>query len=659
MAEREHKWDWVINGKGYLVLRENGSGYLTIGEGTPVYRSDAIPAIANEAPKIAEEERKYPSLHGGFGFARYLIPATYDFGDCIDTTQPRRIKMPPLITSATAPAAVTGGFVELGSNFFVAAGRYLCKVNTSTDLVITPDNSDYTKGFDAGASTVISSAIAWDSLIDVWFSSATDGRTYSGSAAPTTLSGSNVQRVYSAKFWSESANAFVQVGSTTVSGDPAVTWIAQGAALDSAIGGNWVTQYDIGDDTRAITGVAGSKTMAWVAKTDGLYYVDGRSGKSMRVFEAYPIDGDNGEGIFADSMGRVWYPSKGGLLRYTPQTAMVEDVTPGRGLSHSETIYGRVRAVTQYKGWYYASIYNGTTSYIMVGRDREGEPGIGPVIWHGALAKLTGEITHLYVLGLTSPPRLYFAAGTTVGYIRIDAAYTYATTGKLYFPADNFESLGSRWNLAGFVFSCKGFNASTYADVYAKIDKGDWQLVNRLQASGRVFLPIPSGDWRFTEIAFYLDLVNADTSTTPEIWGITMLATQRVYTRQLVQTSVVCSKRVLDHYGIRTRRSGPTMVNELDSLSVERPITADDYLTGEKRTRRFLVQPIHTRLARFGEKGKWEEWAEAVDLTMVAQASATVQVDAAPTSGGGGSSGGGSGFKWDTGAKYNSGVRWA
>ncbi|MDO8674226.1 MAG: hypothetical protein Q7O66_22690, partial [Dehalococcoidia bacterium] len=438
----------------------------------------------------------------------------------------------------------------------------------------------------------------------------------------------SVKRVYSAKFFSEASGSYVQAGSVTISSDPAVTWIAQGAALDSALGANWVSGYDIGDDTKSITGLSAGKKMIWVGKKDGQYYVDGSSGRAIRVFEAFPVDDSNGVGIFTDSMGRVWYPSKGGLLRYNPVNGAIDDVTPGRGLSHDSAIYGRMTTVAQYKGWFYVSMYNGTTSYVMVGRDRgDGEQGFGAVVWHGAIAKLTGQISHFYVNGQTSPPRLYMAAGTTVAYIRLDSAYRYAAAGSLYFPADTLGTLASRWHLAGFVISCTGFNSATYADIFAKIDNGDWQPVNRLQASGRVFIPIPAGDWRFTELTFRFDFVNAASAgVTPEIWAISMLATQRVYTRPLIQASLICSKRVLDKMGIVTRRSGRAMVDALEALAIERPVEVISYLTGERRKWAMLIQPIRTRLVRFGEKDKWEEWGEVVDLTMVAQSSPAVRV---------------------------------
>lgn len=617
---RERQFTWQINGKPYEAMRDE--------HGAPVYSTQAVPRIAGETAQIAEEERQYPSLHGGFGHSRYLIPSTYDFGDCIDTTRPRRIIMPPLMTSLTAASAVTGGFMELGSNLWVGAGRYLQAINTTNDTIATPDNADYTKGFDAGSGAVISSLLPWDGSLDVWFSSATNGRTFNGSTAPTELSGSSVQRGYAGKFFSVFSNSMVQAASATVSSDPCITWIAQGAALDSAIGANWVTQYDIGDDTEPITGVAAGRRQVWIAKSDGLYQVDGQSGQAPREVEFFPIHDDNGKRLFVDSAQRVWCCTKGGLLRaYRSEQFIVEDLTPGRNGSHTETIYGTpTGGVVQYKGRFFVAMYNGTTSYVMEGRDTA-----DGFVWHGAIAKLTGQITHLYVGGQTSPPRLWMAAGTAIAYIRLDAPERYAPTGKIYLPADNFGALGSRWHLAGFVVTCKGFNSSTYADLYAKLDNGDWQLVNRLQASGRVFIPIPSGDWRFTEMAFYFDLTSASSTTTPEIWGVTPLATRRVYTRSLIQISLICSKRVLSKYGIEARRSGQEMVRELDALAIAGPVVAIDYLTGEARERRVLVQPIRTRVVRFGEKGKWEEWGEVVDVTMVALSSEAVQVEA-PTS---------------------------
>lgn len=649
MTGRERQHDIYIDGEGYVVVEDE--------KGVPLWRSDPVPRIAGETAQIAEERREHRSWHSGFGYARALAPNTYHYcSGGIDASRPRQIIMGPLVTTMAALGNVTD-FVELGSVLYVAASRYLQKVDTSGDTCVTPDVADYTTGFDFTAGKAISVMTAWDSVIFILFSTATNAYTYDGTNnAPTQLNTNSIRGVYSAKFWSESANAYVLARTYTASGDPAVAWIAQGAALDST---NWTAAYDVGDDTKAITGLAGGKTMVWVGKRDGLYYIDGRSGRTPRVIEALPVDDNNGENLFVDATGQVWYPSAGGLYRYNPNTGVVWDVTPGRGLQNQSPIYGNRWSVVQYKGWYYASVYNGTDSYILVGREREeDEPGIGPIIWHGALVKVaSAQITCMYVCGLTSPPRLYFGYGSTVAYFRLpdkadnpiqSSTYRHAASGSIYFSAENMGTVGSRYSLAGIVVQCKGMSVSTYADIFARIDNGEWQLINRLQASGRVFIPLPSGDWRFSDLELRFDITNASSTSTPEIWGVTVLATQRVYTRPLIQTSVWCSQRVLSDMGIRERRSGLEIVDALDNLSVQGPVLLTDFFTGNKRDTQVLVQPVRLRLARYkGEDGKWTEWAEVADVTLVAQSSEVVQIDTTTTV-----------HKWNSGRTWGDGAKW-
>lgn len=631
---RERQWDFVLDGIGYRCVENE--------QGVPIWGSQLVPRIASEGAQIAEEERQQLSWHSGFGYSHALAGNTYWYssGGC-DLSKARQLTMAALVTTFAASGTVTG-FVELGTKLYSISGRYLENVDTSADSVTTPNNTDYTLGFDAGSGTTLSAVVPWDSLLTLFFSSDTVAYTYNGSVAPTQLTTNSIKGVYAATAWAQQANAYTLARSYTASGDPAIAWIAQGVGLDST---SWTAAYDVGDDTKAITGVAGGQLMYWIAKVDGLYYIAADSGRSVRVFSV-PIDSNNGKGLFVDTSGQVWYPSAFGLYRYNPFNGNVADVTPGRGLGLGNCpIYGDRWSIAQYKGWYYCSVYNGTDSYLMLGREREeGEPGIGPMIWHGALAKASSALVQgLYVYGGTNPPRLYWGSGTNISYIRLPAkadnqlqssASRYSASGSTYFPAENMGTAAARWNLAGIIVEAEGFNTDTYGDFYAMIDKGtSYVLIGRLQAGGRVFIPIPSGDWRFSNITLRLDITNASSTTTPVIRAITMLATRRVYTRKLIETTVWCSERVLGHMGAPPVNSlgnslrGQELYDHIERLTVQGPVELHDWWTANERVQRVLVQPVRELLVKYHGTG---EAAMAASFAMVAQTSETVSVDAAP-----------------------------
>lgn len=624
-AGRERRWDVMLNGVGYLAMRENG---------VPVWRTDAIPELANQALTLSEQERRYSSLHGGFGHSHYLAPDTYHYAVAMDATRPRQLIMGPLVTTFAANAAVTG-FFEQQSALYVLGGQYAQQVNLSTDLCETPNGAGAGKDFGSGTTTV---AVNFDSLVHVFFSSSTNAWTFDTEPDPDTWTQANTNSIkgsYGARFWSENAGAYVLARSyTDGSGNPVVAWLSQGGTFDST---NWSAAYVVGDKTKAVTGLAADHRMLWVAKRDGLYYIDGRTGRSIRVIEPYPVDDNNGVGLFVDSGGRVYYPALSGLLRYDPNSGEVVEITPGRGLGNASPIYGRVTALRQYKGSLYAAVYNGTDSYLMVGREREaGEFGFGPLVWHGALARTAaGQITAMWVTGLTSPPRLYWGDDDgNVSYIRLpagaenplqDSGYRYAASGSLYLPADNMGTPGTRWALAGLVIENDGLNSTTYCSIYALLDNGSYQFVGNAQASGRCWVPIPStGDWRFSNLALRLDFTNPSNTSSPKIRAVSVRAAQRLAVRDLIQTTLHCSERAFDHYGVQSRLTGAEQLAALQGLCTEGAVTLSDWWTGSKRDRRVFVMPVREMLV--AEQG-WAEAASGAEVRMACLSSETVQVE--------------------------------
>lgn len=651
---REHEYDFELDGiKCIVPVGENGA---KVWSGVPIAREEG------ETPDVADKKREQESWHQGFGYAHRLIGAGYHYMNAMDARFPRQLIVGPLVTSMTALGTVTG-FVLIGTALFAVAGRYLQKVDTTNDDLETPDNTDYTLGVDFTAGVALTSAVPWDSVAVLFLGNSTNARTFTGSAAPTVLSVNSIQGSYGAAFFSEAANDYVFARSYLSSSDPVAAWIATGTALDST---SWGAAYNIGDDSRSITGMAAAKRQAYLGKQDGLYTFDGRSGRAHRQFEAYPIQTNNGTGMIVDSSGRVWYPSAGGLFLYEPNTGQVSDVTPGKYLGNESPVYGRTTSVAQYRGWYYAIQYNGTDSYLVAGRDRqEGEPGHGPILWHGALARFASATAQgLFVNGQTTPPRLYGGSGANAWYVRLptngdnalgDSSSRYAASGSTYFSADNFGAPADKHSLTGILFACEGFNTSTYGDVYVKIDGTNWVLLGRLQASGRVMVPVPTGgDWRFNTLAVRIDVTNASSTSTPKIRGISVWAHERLYTRDLIQTKVICSENVYSRRNIPTRKRGRTLLQRLQGLAVKGPVTLKDWTGGKPVTQRVLVRPVPYQMVRYKDRGpnqdrdNDEEHALMADVSMLALASETVQSEAAPTK-----------LKWSGGAKWNgSGAKW-
>jgi hypothetical protein len=615
------QWDFLLDGKGYMCwppLREGK---------TPQWESQLIPKSAGDQVQIAEEERSWATWHAGFGFARFGAAGTYDYSLGVDPRRPGQLDAGPLVTTLTNTASGNiVGFFEQGSGFFAIASRYIQRVDLSNDDVETVDAGANGQDLDPSVAT---SATSFDGFTIVWTGNTTNAWTFEGTTWDEAAT-NGILGAYGAAFHSitaTGADAYVLARSMINGGGaPSVTWLASGNTVDST---DWLTTpYTVGDEGRTITGLCAKEQTLWIGRTDGLWYVD-RTGRAQRVLEPPSISDNNGKGMYLDSEGWLWFPCDNVLLRYQTITGETQDVTPGRGLSHETPIYGRVTCLRQYQAWRYAWIYNGTTSYLMCGRDREsGEPGYGPFIWHGALAWVTGEVTAAHITGLTTPPRLYYAVGAQGYYIEIDAPRSYAASNSVYLSADDGGALGTRWAPMGWVLDCEGCNSASYVTLYAKLDNGGYQKVGDAKASGRVWIPVPTGDFRYSRIKLRLDFTNTGTTTSPKVLGIVSRATRLVPTRDLITTQVVLNERVLSHWGVQTRRSGLTMAEDLEGLSMEGGVELVDWWTGTERKRQVKVLPHRRHLVReYGAKGEPGEVLEVADLTIAVLESESVVID--------------------------------
>ena len=610
---RERGWDIVLDGVPYRVVSDQN--------GVPRWGVQSTPEISTKAPTLAEEEYPWHSWHGGFGYARDWHSDTYHYADGIDCRWPRQMIMGPLVSSIATPNATTVvGFFEQSGTLYVLASQYCHKVNTANHTFVTLDGGDGSTGKDFTAGKACTAAANFDGSTLVGMGNSEGAWTFTGSTWTQTGTSPDPNEViyagYFATYWAEIA--YVLARTFTSSSDPCVSWLSQGAAIEAAPS-NWGTAYDIGEDGHAITGMTAFDRTLFIGKTDGLYYLD-RTGRTPRVIPTVYASPNNGVNVLADSSGQVWCPTVEGYYRYDPNDGVITDCSPGRGLPNESSIYGRVTAHVQHKGWRYVAVYNGTTSYIMCGREREGdEGGIGPYIWHGALYSVTGQITCMHISGITSPPELWFGVGTSVYYFRLpstgdnplqDTAYRYrTTTGSLYLPATEWNVPGTRWQLTGLEIENEGLTTTTYVDLYAKIGQGAWQLVQRADVAGRATIQIPMAeDWRFNRIAFRLDVTNPDSIATPKIHAIVGKAARRVSVRDLISTTVYCSDRVNSRLGVSTQLTGLDQLDHLKVLQTAGRVTCSDWWTGRQRDLTVLVMPIQESLVI--QKGD-----DAADLT--------------------------------------------
>jgi len=587
----------------------------------PLWKVDRSPDVMGYTTGVEDMERRYASTHSGFGWGQYSAPNTYHYGVNYDGRFPNQGICGPLVTSVaqTSKNATVGvtSFFEYGSYLYTLSGRYCNRIDPSADTVAAAGGFPY----DFGASTVATMGIRFDANVLIAFTGTTELVKFDGTNF--TSDADSLQGDYFAKAWSDTDWVLAQ---TFLSGsNPSVAWCAQAAEPFTI--GNWSGadgSYPIGDSGSAITGIAGVERTIFVGKTDGLYYIDGRSGRAPLLVPAMPVASDNGTNMIADSMGQVWYPARSGLYLYDPNNGTIDDVSPGRGLADRSGIIGLKTAIAHYRAWTFVAVYDGTDSYIMAGRRREeGEPGFGPYVWHGALAKITStKVTSMHLSSLVSPPRLWLGLlSGNVAYIKLpsngdnpllDSTYRYAASGSIYYPADDYSVGGMRWNLQRAVIEAEGLSATTTVQVYERRDLGSWVSLQTITSSGRTTITT-TGDKRFSRCELRLDVVNDSSSSTPVIRMLVGQASRRPTLQDVIFTTVLTTDDAVSRMGIGTRYTGKNLSDQLDTLDAYYPVSVKDWWTGSERSQTVLVMPVRKRIV---EQEGDAAGGQAVDLVM-------------------------------------------
>ena len=587
----------------------------------PLWTVPRTPEFSGQALGDQVERRSYHSWHLGGGYENTLAPNTYHWAEGLDTRLPRMIILGPKVTKITVGGtANTSSIFDANGRTYVVAGRYCKRINSSTDAVEAPN--DGAQGKDFGAGITATSSVRFDSASSIATQIVFIGNASKcwefASASTWTQATNDIFGSYGTTLWMDTT--YVLARNSVTGAKHVVTWLAEGVDVSDSVPASdpnpdWGAEYPVGDASAAITNITSFDRTIFVAKADGLYYID-RTGRTPCVVRCYTQSSNNGRSLSVDSAGNVWFSTVEAYYRYNPMSGEVWDCSPWRGLPNGSPIYGQVTADCEYMGWRYAFVYNGTDSYLMVGRPREpGEAGIGPYIWHGALAKLAGAPCNCaYISTATTNPRLYFGWGPDVGYFRLprnsdnplaDSEYRYTTSAaSLYMPADNWGVPGGRWCLLGWEVENSGFGSLTYADFYVQLDGGSWQLVPRswssgvptagthsLQNTGISHLNmLASSDWRFTKLACRVDITNAFQTSTPKITAIVGKAEQRASMRDVILTTVLASDAPTGRLGATSRHTGRELITALKNMQTDVPITLVDYWTGTARTQTVLVR---------------------------------------------------------------------
>ncbi|HYW86404.1 MAG TPA: hypothetical protein VFB50_01435 [Chloroflexota bacterium] len=540
--------------------------------------------ISGEPLDVSEEPLVMDTFHLGFGYSWRLLAGTYAYAENADCRFPRLVLPGPLVTEVTITGA--NGPPRCGQdyqgNFLVGAGRYIYSVPGGTG---TP-----TQVFDVGAANV---AWSMDTFIGNLYVGTSAGQLSTSPPGPLvrnasgTWTGGGPNRKSIAHAWYQSS-ATGTFGAWQLIGQDSLSSVSNVAA-DPMVAGNWGASISVGDTTYAINSLVSDQGHVYVAKTNGLHDVDGATGYTPNLMPFYEsaVDDDNGVASVCAN-GSIFVNDISGLFRLDTSsgstTGRITTVTPGHGLPNETPIRGKIQAMTSYGAWVIASVYNGQDSYIMWGRDiRQGDAGtspfgygagygpspqaIGPspMLWHGALIKLPGEMCRmLAVSGLTSPPRLWLGSWNptnTSAHLRWctiprtenpmqDPEMTFATSWEVHIPGEDWQHPVTTKDLLQIDVQADGLLAGqTTIDFSVSADGGSLQAFGTAHDSPQSTL-VGATDFFGRRIALCMDGTNL--STAPPIVRALMLRAQlRPALRRIRTYEVLFGEGNVDRFGGR------------------------------------------------------------------------------------------------------------
>lgn len=614
-------WDIQINGTPFKVHRDE--------KGAPVWGADQEPELIMAAPMRSAEEAHWTNWSSGYGYKEKGPYNTYDFAEGVDCRFEGRAFLGPK-TTKVADLTYSRSFVECyGRLFCVAASTTpfveadLCEINLSTWAVTR-------RGF----LTFGTKIFKFDDVLYVLNAIGVMQRYNSDN----TLTNGTINARFAAVFEPDGVSSLA-VTEFAANRD-IVRWAPSGSDILSSA--SYTANYNVGEATTgvsvtggSITGMVGIGRTLFIARNDGLYYID-QYGNSPCVLKMTKPNGANGAGLFADSSGYVWYPSREGLFRYDPRTGVIEDCTPAKSLSVYLANRGRVRCLAQHRGWYYGSLENGSGSgRLICGRERkDGEPGTGPIAWHCGLVNHGDTVVgdDLFVTSLTATPKLVVSGPFEDTYLHevplvtdypmASSAYRYANAGSLYLSEENLNVPGARWYPTEITVDASNVTANRKLLIYLHTENMEFEPVESRQLLGTIVTPgqqtlkVPTtgGTWFFHRARIMVGFVTDTDEQTPILHSLTLRAIRRPPIRPIIRTTLICSDRANSNFGIGHRVSGKDQIDALIGVQETTPVDLEDWWTGSKRTRKVLVMPVKERVA-FHKEGLSVD--QAVEVTMV------------------------------------------
>lgn len=508
---------------------------------------------------------------GGFRSRAGYAPVS-EYGQNTDCRFPYRIFPAPKIHTLELPGSLSTprSMFEALSHLWVITGRHVFRVDNVDNVTLSKDFGGSVKAIKGlkweGDFGLVTTDAATRSLWKVTDTSDPDTWNQTNDVSAYRLS-VGVDRLYKV-----TKEGFLKNVST---------------GLDPMNDSNYADNIQCGKTASPPTGLVSYARTVFVGKPEALYGID-ETGVARPLVSRMIEDDENCLGL-APVDPWVYVPHARGLYRIVP--GAVFSVGLEQEVMNESPVRGRVRAITTDGKWVLVSLWTGTDTYILTGRDAEEEDeALGPMVWDTLLYLPGAACDVLWVSSLTDPPRLWFGNGNNLGYVKLTtgagapdplgAGYLFSTSGTRYFPRHNFNDWGNK-SFSKIVAVGRNATSDRYWIVSYSIDGGAFSSLDadgaqmRINSEGRLTFILPEGAVG-REIQLRVSYVGNSDSESSEIVYLEPFAVPQSRKLPVVVTQLYLAPGIQDHndevrIGLDQMADLQALVEQASPVSISAP----------------------------------------------------------------------------------------
>jgi len=411
MAYSDPAYDVTLNGKGYMLVRKDGTGQgprRWVVESVGASNTQQLPTEGRwgNQPPTVEVPFVWESGDLGYGDKERRDERRYHYALGVDARFPDRIIPGPAYTVMNGENSNgVVAFFEQDNMLFCVGGRYCHRIENDNDMAVAKD-------FGAGKTAMSATLFDGKCYVGMGY---TEGFWQRANNADPTLG------------WTQCSHAYRFIGYGAVQGES--LWASQTAtalkacAADPMTEVDWSAPYTIGDPGTTITSLGSMLDIVYIGKTDGLHALD-NSGNAPCLTPELRVYANATNCVGMRSWHGLWLvPHLRGFFSYQElgdQGFKIASLGPNHDIDKDNPVRGRVTAMVGDDRWLYVGLWDGTSAYIVAGREaRDDEAKFGSVIWHSLCQVTQGQIGAMHLSYVRGYPALFFGAGSKVCMIRL------------------------------------------------------------------------------------------------------------------------------------------------------------------------------------------------------------------------------------------------